>query len=226
LSVGIETEARGTHAITAVCHAIEAALANDTLRLHHHLEQLEHHLGEMAQPFKRYIQRKRIAPQSFMTLIQPTTIWNLDEGNGPLEGASGPQVGAFQVVDALLDVGHESAMGHAILRSRAYMPWWHRAFIDAVEQLAPAVRRAVVAARCPALSRQFDACAHAMLAWRRMHRQRGAFYLHAEGAEVPGYASTGHVVSLSDDRVRVFETTMDGRLAETRDTQVGERLPG
>lgn len=222
LLTAIETEARGAIVLRTLVALVGAAAHDAVHEGTYLLDRLRSELDDLSKPFRHHVQRKKIHPDSFLTLIQPTTIWNLDEGtgHGPLEGASGPQVGSIQAVDAVLGVARRSPMGHAISKSRAYMPARHRHFLSVLDAAGGDVRSWVARRDDPRLSTLFNDCADAMLTWRRTHEKRGALYLRGESNVAEEYTSTGQVVALGTDRVTHFERSMQERAAETREAAV------
>lgn len=208
------TEAAGVKAIHTALGLVSAARDRDIIRTRFLFDRLEDEIDAMARPFRLLIQKKRLRPDSFLMLVQPTTIWGLDEGDGPLEGASGPQVGSLQVIDALLGVPRSGPMAQAILHSRKYLLPSQRSFLEAFEREAPAVLELVDASGDPMLRARHAGCVEVLRGWRQMHQKRGALYLRGESSTLP-YTSTGGVVALADERVRVFEHHMATRIAET-----------
>jgi hypothetical protein len=214
----IETEARGALAIRTAVELVHASEAEDAPRISRLLEQLVQEIGEMGQPFKRYIQKKNFSADQFLTLIQPTTIWALTEEGVSLEGPSGLQVGCVQVIDALLGIPSQSRLGQAFLETRRYLPKRHREFLVAFDAAAPVVRQFIQTTASPILIDQFNACIETMHLWRQMHGKRAELYLKPETpAVVQHYISTGLVVGLDDNRVETLARTMNERRTETAD---------
>jgi hypothetical protein len=214
----IETEARGARAIRTAVELVHASEAQDAPRTSDLLEQLVQQIGDMGQPFKRYIQKKNFSADQFLTLIQPTTIWALTEEGVVLEGPSGLQVGCVQVIDGLLGIPSQSRLGQAFLETRRYLPKRHREFLVAFDAAAPVVRQFIQTTASPLLIDQFNACIETMHLWRQMHGKRAELYLKPETpVAVQHYISTGLVVGLEDNRVETLTHTMDERRAETAD---------
>ncbi len=216
LMTAIETEARGALAVRTIVDLAQAVESDSLQEVLFLLDRLLDELDRMSRPFRNNIQKKKIAPDSFLTLIQPPTIWGLDDGDGqgPLEGASGPQVGSVQCIDALLGAGHVAPISQAIRHTRKYLPERHRVFIEAVEAAGPHIKAYIEATHDPQARRLFNACIEGIVGWRRIHEKRGAMYLRGEKAGDGAYASTGGVVSMADERVRVFEQAMVARQEE------------
>lgn len=220
----IETEALGAAAVRSGLALLDAARRGDAVATGALLDGLRDEIERLGGPFRRYIQARRMTRDHFLTLVQPTFIWAIDEGTGlgPLEGASGPQVGCLQVVDAVLGVARDTRMGRATLHSRHYMPRRHRRLLDALDARSRVLRGFVAKQRDEALTARFDACVAAMQAWRRVHHKRGAWYLEGDTpGGVAHYTSTGLVVSLAEDRVRAFDRAMTERARETARASLG-----
>lgn len=216
LRTPIETEARGAPVVATAVEIIAACSRGNVHAATDMFERLYGEIAEMAKPFAQLIRTRHFGSADFLTLIQPTTLWGLDEGEGVLEGASGPQVGVLQVLDALLGISRCSAMGTAVLHSRRYLPARHQRFLTAFDAAAPVVREFVCEAKDRALTSLFNACLSSMKAWRLVHQKRGEVYLRGEsGTGVTAYASTGGVVALEDERVQRFSQAMQERVAET-----------
>lgn len=215
LMTAIETEAFGAAVVESAVRLIGTAARRDAHEFGWVMDQMHGQLLEMTRPFKLFIRNRTISPDGFMTLIQPTTIWGLDEGDGILEGASGPQVGSFQVVDAVLNLARDSEMGQAILHSRSYMPKKQQHFLHKLEAISPIVQEFVKELSDPNITEIFNESVRAMLSWRRLHRMRAAHYL--EGGDADLYQSTGNIVAIDEDRVSRFHKAMLGRVKETEE---------
>ena len=124
LMTAIETEARGACAVQTIVDLAQAVESDSLQEVLFLLDRLLAELDQMSRPFRNNIQKKKMAPDSFLTLIQPPTIWGLAEtpGGPPLEGASGPQVGSLQCIDALLGARNDAPISKAIVHTRLYMP--------------------------------------------------------------------------------------------------------
>lgn len=218
LRTGIETEAAGARLVLTAVRLVESALARNAHRCGWLLERLHGELAAMGKPFKAYIQRQHFTGDDFLTLIQPATLWGIDEGEGILEGASGPQLGCLQVADAILGVSRASPMGESVMRTRRFLPARHRRFLECADVVGPQVRAYIRGSGDRQLAGLFNACASALKAWRLVHQKRGAMYLRSETAGVAAaYTSTGGVVALEDERVARFEGAMQERITETDD---------
>jgi Indoleamine 2,3-dioxygenase len=220
LATSIETEARGARAVKTAVQLVGAVRLEDQILVTELLGQLGRELERMSEPFMFNVRKANFSSDDFLTLIQPTTIWGLDEGDGVLEGASGPQIGALQIADSVLGIDRSSPMGQAVLHSRKYLPTRHRRFIEVFETYCPAVSAFVLSKNDPALSEPFNACLDVMMGWRRMHQKRGAMNLKPQETANLSYASSGGVIALEDERVARFEASMQDRMNETRAARV------
>jgi Indoleamine 2,3-dioxygenase len=217
LATSIETEARGARAVKSAVQLIGAVRLEDTSLVTELLGQLGRELERMSEPFMFNVRKANFSSDDFLTLIQPTTVWGLDEGEGVLEGASGPQIGALQIADSVLGIDRSSPMGQAVLHSRKYLPARHRRFIEMFELHCPAVSAFVLAQNNPALTEPFNACLDVMMGWRRMHQKRGAMNLKSQTPNTDlAYTSSGGVIALEDERIARFEASMEDRMDETR----------
>ena len=225
LGTSIETEARGAVVVKTAVELIGAATDERARLVTHLLARMRHELDSMSEPFMYNIRRSNFSSDDFLTLIQPTTIWGLDEGQGVLEGASGPQIGALQVADTVLGVDRSSPMGQAVLHSRKYLPVRHRRFLALFDAYAPVVSAYVLWKNEPEMIGHFNACLEVMMGWRRMHQKRGAMNLKSQAGENYSYASSGGVIALEDERIARFEASMQDRMNETRAARVDAAQP-
>ncbi len=211
----------GIEALGAAMHPVLADLYRGIQRGHTAavtgaLVALQSVLRQVESRFNQQIRVQRIRPQSFLTLIQPTMIWLLDEGDGPLEGASGPQSCLIQLVDSVLGVPRDSELGGMLLAARKYMLPAHRRLLEAFDGATDVVRAFVASSGDARLRDAYDECLALLQRWRRSHRARGALYIRGDAENpVEDYASTGLVVGLDTDRVATFEAAMDQHIAET-----------
>jgi indoleamine 2,3-dioxygenase len=113
-----------------------------------------------------------------------------------LRGETGAQSAIVPVLDALLGVPHADDPLRAYLdEMRGYMPPAHRAFLAAVEGAGP-LRPAVQALRGdrPLLGELHDACLQWLEAFRSLHLEYAARYIHRQaesGAGNPTAVGTG-----------------------------------
>ena len=220
----VETEARGAAVVDECVALIAAAAREDSPAVLRRLQRLRSAIEAMNGVFYRNIRTAVLDPGVWAERIQPTFAWGLEGDGGPLEGASGLQLGAVQCADATLGVEGETAMGRAAGASRRYMPEPHRRFLAALDGARPLVRGFVRERGDAALTRCYDGCVGALAAWRRAHQRRGQLYLG--GASDPGGTgrprlSTGLSLQGEGDPVEGFEATMQQRIDETRRAALG-----
>ena len=216
LGASIETEARGAPVVKTAIELVGATLLDDEALVGLLLERLRTELKVMSEPFAFYVRKGNFTSDDFLTLIQPTTIWGLDEGEGVLEGVSGPQIGALQVADSVLGIERSSPMGQAALHTRMYLPARQKRFLEVFETHSAGVSAYVLWKNEPALIEPFNACLDVMMMWRKMHQKRGAMNLksNVQGAAY-NYTSSGGGIALEDERVKRFEALMQNRMDET-----------
>ncbi len=112
-----------------------------------------------------------------------------------LRGETGAQSTIVPLLDALLGVEHAPDPLRAYLdEMRAYMPPGHRALLQAVEA-SESVRPAVQTLRGehPELAEVYDACLHWLEAFRSLHLDYAARYIHSQagGGANPSDVGTG-----------------------------------
>ena len=221
LGASIETEARGAPVVKTAVELVGATLLDDEALVGLLLERLRSELQVMSQPFMFYVSKGNFTSDDFLTLIQPTTIWGLDEGEGVLEGVSGPQIGVLQVADSVLGIERSSPMGQAALHTRMYLPARQKRFLEVFEMYSARVSAYVLWKNESALIEPFNACLDVMMMWRKMHQKRGAMNLksNVQGAAY-NYTSSGGGIALEDERVKRFEGLMQDRMDETRAARV------
>ena len=221
LGASIETEARGAPVVKTAVELVGATLLDDETLVGLLLERLRTELKVMSEPFMFYVRKGNFTSDDFLTLIQPTTIWGLDEGEGVLEGVSGPQIGVLQVADGVLGIERSSPMGQAALHTRMYLPARQKRFLEVFERYSARVSAYVLWKNESALIEPFNACLDVMMMWRKMHQKRGAMNLksNVQGAAY-NYTSSGGGIALEDERVKRFEGLMQDRMDETRAARV------
>jgi CRP-like cAMP-binding protein len=219
----VEMEARGAQALRTIVALVSAAARESTLEATWLLDRLRDDIHQISHVFSTGIRRQTLAPENFMTLIQPTHVWGLDLGTGLLDGASGSQAPIVQALDAALGVKCESDTGKAILRGRRYMLPAHQRFLDALDRAGALVRDLVHNAGDPQLLELYNECVKGVELWRTTHQKRGALYLKEPPASAK-YASVGGTVALDSDRVSAFVNAMEQRLQETSDARFANPL--
>jgi len=212
----LSIEARGAKVLTHIKEVHECILKDNPQEATYHLTFLAATLLGINSDFNRAIKKTRIQPTHFLTYVQPTMIWLLDHGDGPLEGASGPQACTLQLLDSFLGVPRDNPLGGLILKARDYMMPLHRQLLEAMDLSGKALRRFATDSDTPRLLDAYNRCLQMMKAWRTSHQKRGAMYIEGEKANpVEHYVSTGLVVRDDKDRVRVFEEMMESHIEAT-----------
>ncbi|MFA7480142.1 MAG: ATP-binding cassette domain-containing protein [Vulcanimicrobiota bacterium] len=163
--------------------------------------------------FNRAIRTKRIKPAHFLKYVQPTMVWLLDHGEGPLEGASGPQSCTIQVLDSFFGVSRDSQLGGLLLESRRYMLPRHRTLLEALDETSPVLRRFVAGSGSPRLLEAYNRCLELLRAWRVSHQKRGGLYIKADDSS-NSYVSTGLLVQ-KGDKSALFEQSMEEHIQAT-----------
>jgi len=113
-----------------------------------------------------------------------------------LRGETGAQSTIVPVLDALLGVAHApDPLREYLDEMRDYMPPRHRAFLEHVESGGGSVRSAVreLRAQRPELAETYDACLRWLEAFRTLHLDYAARYIHAQagGGANPSDVGTG-----------------------------------
>ncbi len=207
----VEIEALAAPAIRAAPPALRAAAAGDAATLVRCLEDVAGALEAMVGTLRRmpercdpYIYFHRVRPfihgwKDHPALRDGLVYEGVEETGGAgqrLRGETGAQSTIVPLLDALLGVEHAPDPLRAYLSEmRDYMPPGHRAFRDAVER-ETSVRQAVVALRAghPELAELYDACLHWLEAFRTLHYEYAARYVHAQAggaAANPSDVGTG-----------------------------------
>lgn len=213
----VQLEAHGGHVVRCLVEAIEGAAAADPGATLAALERARRAIAAMTLAFSRNVSRRRVDPETWLRLVQPTFVWSAEAGRtGRIEGGpSGMQLGTIQALDAVLGVSGSSSVARLSRAARRSMPPAHRRFLRVVDLGGRFLRDFVTTSGAPALARQFDACLQAVISFRATHRSRGARYLR-DRARVDGVrASTGLVIDLESDPVAAFERSMTARIRET-----------
>jgi indoleamine 2,3-dioxygenase len=207
--IHVEIEALAARALSAALPALAAARAGDAGALSPLLERVAGALEAMLASLRRmpercapYVYFHRVRPfihgwKNHPALPEGVRYEGAAEAAGPqrLRGETGAQSGIVPVLDALLGVAHAPDPLRAYLdEMRAYMPPGHRAFLGRVEA-AGGVRGAVHALRGahPELAESYDACLHWLEAFRSLHLEYAARYIHAQagGGANPSDVGTG-----------------------------------
>jgi indoleamine 2,3-dioxygenase len=207
--IHVEIEALAARALGAALPALAAARARDGAALSGQLESVAGALEAMLASLRRmpercdpYVYFHRVRPfihgwKNHPALPEGVTYSGARELTGPqrLRGETGAQSTIVPVLDALLGVAHAPDPLRAYLdEMRAYMPPGHRAFLAHVEA-AGGVRDAVRDLRVghPELAEVYDACLRWLEAFRSLHLEYAASYIHAQagGGANPSDVGTG-----------------------------------
>jgi indoleamine 2,3-dioxygenase len=207
--IHVEIEALAARALHAALPALGAARAGDAAALTARLEEvagaLEAMLGSLRRMPERcdpYVYFHRVRPfihgwKNHPALPQGVVYEGAGDLVGPqqLRGETGAQSTIVPVLDALLGVAHAPDPLRAYLdEMRAYMPPGHRGFLAHVEaggSVRAAVRELGDAHRD--LAEVYDACLHWLEAFRSLHLEYAARYIHAQagGGANPSDVGTG-----------------------------------
>lgn len=194
--IHVEIEALAAKALAAALPALAAARAGDAASLCARLEDvasaLEAMLGSLRRMPERcdpYIYFHRVRPfihgwKNHPALPDGVAYEGAAELSGPqrLRGETGAQSTIVPVVDALLGVAHApDPLREYLDEMRGYMPPAHRAFLAHVEA-GSCVRAALRELRGshPELADVHDACLHWLEAFRSLHLEYAASYIHAQ----------------------------------------------
>jgi len=207
--IHVEIEALAARALRAALPALEAARNRDASRLMGRLEEVANALEAMLASLRRmpercdpYVYFHRVRPfihgwKNHPALPDGVVYEGAAELSGPqrLRGETGAQSAIVPVLDALLGVAHAPDPLRAYLdEMRAYMPPGHRGFLAHIE-----AQGSVRAAACdlrgtnPELAEAYDACLHWLEAFRSLHLEYAASYIHAQasGGANPSDVGTG-----------------------------------
>jgi indoleamine 2,3-dioxygenase len=207
--IHVEIEARAAKALRAALPAVAAARTGDAGALCTRLEEVAGALEGMLGALRRMTERcdpaiyfHRVRPfihgwKDLPALPDGVVYEGVAELPGPqrLRGETGAQSSIVPLLDALLGVAHAPDPLRAYLdEMRAYMPPGHRAFLAHAEA-AGSVRDAVreLAALHPELCEIYDACLCWLEAFRSLHLEYAASYIHAQsgGGANPSDVGTG-----------------------------------
>ena len=207
--IHVEIEALAARALRAALPARAAARAGDAAELSPRLEEVAGALEAMLASLRRMPERcdpsiyfHRVRPfihgwKNHPALPDGVAYEGATELNGPqrLRGETGAQSTIVPVMDALLGVAHApDPLREYLDEMRSYMPPGHRAFLAHVETES-GVRAAVRALRDghPELAEAYDACLHWLEAFRSLHLEYAASYIHSQagGGANPSDVGTG-----------------------------------
>jgi indoleamine 2,3-dioxygenase len=207
--IHVEIEALAARALRAAPAARAAAQQGDGAALTARLEEVAGAIEAMLASLRRM--PERCDPYVYFTRVRPFIHgWKdhpaLPDGivydgvaelSGPqrLRGETGAQSTIVPVLDALLGVAHApDPLREYLDEMRGYMPPRHRAFLEHVES-SGSVRAAVreLGAARPELAEVYDACLRWLEAFRTLHLDYAARYIHAQagGDANPSDVGTG-----------------------------------
>jgi indoleamine 2,3-dioxygenase len=207
--IHVEIEALAARALRAAPGALEAALRADGAALTARLEEVACALEAMLATLRRM--PERCDPYVYFTRVRPfihgwknhpalphgVRYEGVAELDGPqrLRGETGAQSTIVPVLDALLGVAHApDPLREYLDEMRGYMPPRHRAFLEHIEARG-SVRAAVRDLRGarPELAEAYDACLRWLEAFRTLHLEYAAQYIHAQvgGGANPSDVGTG-----------------------------------
>jgi indoleamine 2,3-dioxygenase len=207
--IHVEIEALAAKALRASLPALAAARTGDAGGLLSRLEEVAGALQAMLASLRRMPERcdpfiyfHRVRPfihgwKNHPALPDGVAYEGAADLSGPqrLRGETGAQSTIVPVLDALLGVGHAPDPLRAYLdEMRAYMPPGHRGFLAHVEAQG-GVRDAVrdLRAAHPEVAEAYDACLHWLEAFRSLHLEYAASYIHSQagGGANPSDVGTG-----------------------------------
>ena len=194
--IHVEIEAIAARALRAVPGARAAVIRTDGAALTARLEEVASALEAMLATLRRM--PERCDPYVYFTRVRPfihgwknhpalphgVRYEGVAEFDGPqkLRGETGAQSTIVPVLDALLGVAHApDPLREYLDEMRAYMPPRHRAFLEHVES-SGSLRSAVRELRGtrPELAEAYDACLRWLEAFRTLHLEYAAQYIHAQ----------------------------------------------
>lgn len=194
--IHVEIEALAARAIRAELPAAAAAHAGDATALAARLEEVADALEAMLATLRRmtercdpYVYFHRVRPfihgwKNHPALPNGVAYEGVAELAGPqkLRGETGAQSTIVPVMDALLGVVHApDPLREYLDEMRGYMPPGHRAYLARIEAEG-SVRSAVRELRGshPELAEMYDACLRWLEAFRSLHLEYAASYIHSQ----------------------------------------------
>lgn len=223
ISILILSEARGALVIEDLVSLIQIAEQKDVDAAIVKFDVLLKHLQEMTRVFNIEVIHRKLDKNYWREWVQPTFVWGLEENGERLEGASGLQIGALQVIDIALNVQGGSVMVKAAVSSRKYFPVEQRYFIDVLEAYRPKLRAFVLDSNVPDLMALYDACLSIITQFRKSHKARGAAYMAGDGSEKK-LTTTGLSIEDNSKPVEIFKEDMEGRIKETSDARLTKSI--
>jgi indoleamine 2,3-dioxygenase len=207
--IHVEIEGLAARALRAAPAARESASRGDAATLTARLEEVASAVEAMLATLRRmpercdpYVYFSRVRPfihgwknhPALPTGVVYEGVAELPVGQH-LRGETGAQSTIVPVLDALLGVAHApDPLREYLEEMRGYMPPPHRAFLERVES-GGSVRAAVreLSGARPELAEAYDACLHWLEAFRSLHLDYAAQYIHAQagGGANPSDVGTG-----------------------------------
>lgn len=210
-------EARGAVILHYLVEAINAAASRHLDDTFLALEDLQAAIAAMTRGFSLHVRKGTVDPEMWLNIVQPTFAWSAeaDEPGCLAGGASGLQVPTIQALDSALGISGESILARLAMAQRRLMPKPHRRFLRMMDLAGPVLRRFVLDARCPDLTRQFNSCIRGVISFRTVHHSRALLYLRSRPEDGTARISTGLTIGVEDDAIAVVDRTMSERRLET-----------
>lgn len=211
IAIHVDIEYKAGRILRHIGPALDAAAQQNAPALASNLSEIARGVEALVDTLKRmpdhcdpYIYYHRVRPYIHGWKNHPALpdgvvyqgVEALGERPQRFRGETGAQSGIVPALDAMLGVAHaDDPLRTYLMEMRGYMPPAHRAFIEAIEA-APALRPFVLrAAGSDAVLREaYNACIRALEAFRSIHLQFAATYIHQQaesGSANPTALGTG-----------------------------------
>lgn len=211
IAIHVDIEYKAGRILRHIGPALDAAARQNAPALGGNLSEIAHGIEALVEALKRmpdrcdpYVYYHRVRPYIHGWKNHPALpdgvvyegVAALGERPQRFRGETGAQSGIVPVLDAALGVAHaDDPLRTYLMEMRGYMPPAHRAFIEAIEA-APKLRPFVLQAAKSdiALREAYNACVAALEAFRSIHLQYAATYIHQQsqsGAANPTEVGTG-----------------------------------
>jgi Indoleamine 2,3-dioxygenase len=216
IKIFVVTEMEGGYANTAGIHVLQGVFHDDLNAVKIGLKQLLAGIQRLTKIFGIHVRGAKLNTTLWRNVVQPVFIWGLasdPKSALALEGASGLQVGCIQLIDLVLGTQMESAMGRAMIASRAYMPQRFRLLFNALEPYRNSLVDFVRQSENNEIIFLYNQCLDAIKLYRVSHMQRGKVYIKGDGSEKL-ITTTGLSIKASDSAVLDFEKDMLERIQE------------
>ena len=189
-SAALNIEAKGSRIIQSIKEIYDCILRRDGQEATYHLMKLSASILAINTSFNQSMKKARLAPNHFLDYVQPTMTWLLDHGDGPLDGASGPQSCTIQILYSFFGLSQESGSGKLILESRRYMLPQHRKLLKVMDGASPILRSFVEGAGSPRLLEAYNRCLALMKSWRVSRQEFGMTTIEADAPEADHIQAT------------------------------------